>query len=66
MTLSRMTPRLRSFVASLCLAFALLLGARPPVQAAEPIKVAFVYVGPVGDGGAISARARPRDGRRRR
>lgn len=51
MTLSRISPRLRRFAASLCLGFALLFGAHAPVLAAEPLKVAFVYVGPVGDGG---------------
>ncbi|MET0534175.1 MAG: BMP family ABC transporter substrate-binding protein [Steroidobacter sp.] len=46
-----MTPRLRSLLASLCLGLALSLLARGDAFAAEPLKVAFVYVGPIGDGG---------------
>jgi basic membrane protein A and related proteins len=42
-----MTASLRS----LCLGLALLFLARGEVQAAEPLKIAFVYVGPIGDGG---------------
>jgi basic membrane protein A and related proteins len=51
MTAFRMTAHLRTSLASLCLGFALLFGARGDVLAADPMKVAFVYVGPVGDGG---------------
>src|SRR5687768_3287907 len=47
MTLSRMS----RLLASLCLAVALWLAGGAELQAAEPLKVAFVYIGPVGDGG---------------
>lgn len=50
MTLSRMS-RLRSTLASLCLGVVLLLVGAGEPRAAEPLKVAFVYVGPIGDGG---------------
>lgn len=50
MTASRMS-RLRGWSAALCLGFASLLVGRGDALAAEPLKVAFVYVGPIGDGG---------------
>lgn len=42
---------LRGWSAALCLGFVLLLAGRGDALAAEPLKVAFVYVGPIGDGG---------------
>lgn len=51
MTISRMSTRLRSSFASLWLGFAFFFAGGGAVHAAEPLKVAFVYVGPVGDGG---------------
>lgn len=50
MTASRMS-RLRGWLAALCLGFASLLVGHGDALAAEPLKVAFVYVGPIGDGG---------------
>jgi simple sugar transport system substrate-binding protein len=46
-----MTASARCFLTALCLGLTLLFGARGEVQAAEPLKIAFVYVGPIGDGG---------------
>jgi simple sugar transport system substrate-binding protein len=43
--------RLRSTLTALALASGLCFGVVPAAQAAEPLKVAFVYLGPVGDGG---------------
>lgn len=50
MTLSRIS-RLRYSLASLCLGVVLWFAGAGEPQAAEPLKVAFVYIGPVGDGG---------------
>lgn len=46
-----MTASLRTSLAALCLGLASLFVARDDALAAEPLKVAFVYVGPIGDGG---------------
>lgn len=46
-----MTPSLRTALAALCLGLALSLVAHDAALAAEPLKVAFVYVGPIGDSG---------------
>ena len=43
--------RLRSSLTAIASAVALMSGVLPAVQAAEVLKVAFVYLGPVGDGG---------------
>ena len=43
--------RLRSTLAAIATAAGLTVGMLPVTQAAEPLKVAFVYLGPVGDGG---------------
>ncbi|MGZ9711052.1 BMP family ABC transporter substrate-binding protein [Glaciimonas sp. GNP009] len=43
--------RLRSTLAAIAAATGLVLGVLPVAHAAEPLKVAFVYLGPVGDGG---------------
>lgn len=43
--------KLRSTLLALATAATLTLGIMPTAQAADPLKVAFVYIGPVGDGG---------------
>ena len=43
--------RLRSTVAAIVAGAGLMSGVLPVAQAADPLKVAFVYLGPVGDGG---------------
>nr|WP_211461330.1 BMP family ABC transporter substrate-binding protein [Collimonas silvisoli] len=43
--------RVRSTVAAMAAGASLMLGILPTTQAAEPLKVAFVYLGPIGDGG---------------
>lgn len=50
MTASRKS-RLRGWSAALFLGLASFLAGRGDALAAEPLKVAFVYVGPIGDGG---------------
>jgi basic membrane protein A len=51
MTPFRKLARLRSSFVSSCLGLALSFAALGPAVAAEPLKAAFVYVGPVGDSG---------------
>jgi len=46
-----MTASLRSLSAARCLGLVLLFTAGGEARAAEPLKIAFVYVGPIGDGG---------------
>lgn len=46
-----MTPSLRTSLAALCLGLVLSWVAHDEALAAEPLKVAFVYVGPIGDSG---------------
>jgi basic membrane protein A len=43
--------RIRATWAAVAASACLMLGVAPASQAAEPLKVAFVYLGPVGDGG---------------
>ena len=43
--------RLRSTLAAIVAGAGLMSGVLPVAQAADPLKVAFVYLGPVGDGG---------------
>ncbi|MEO6934876.1 MAG: BMP family ABC transporter substrate-binding protein [Collimonas sp.] len=43
--------RVRSTVAAIAAGASLMLGILPATHAAEPLKVAFVYLGPIGDGG---------------